>query len=118
MISVRSSAARIGFSGNFSVIRDLFGHNSVPRAISLRVHCERLAGRFVHVNIIRVGVDQYTWNDIVEIDLSVADTRDKWAQQSLTIGRVLHFDISTADAGGADNIGDDGEASDLTSDWT
>lgn len=118
MVSVKSSAARIGLPGDFSVVRDFFGHVSVPRAISLRMQCERVAGRFVHINVIRVGIDQYTWDDIVEVDLAVANTRDMFAVAQLGVGRVQHFDISTAAAGGAENIDSDDEASDLTSDWT
>ena len=72
MISVKSSAARIGLPGDFFVVRNFFGHSSVPRPLSLRTQCERVAGRFIHINVIRVGSDQFTWNDEVEIDLAVA----------------------------------------------
>ncbi len=118
MISVKSSAARIGLPGDFFVVRNFFGHSSVPRPLSLRTQCERVAGRFIHINVIRVGSDQFTWNDEVEIDLAVANARDMFAAQQLGIGRIEHYSISTTEANGAEHIDDDGEASDLTSDWT
>ena len=45
-------------------------------------------------------------------------TRDNYAQVSLGVGRVQRFFITTADANGRDNIGSDGEAEDLTNEWT
>lgn len=117
--SLRTAASKIGLSGNFSTVQDFFGHNSTPSGLSVATQVERvLQWSRVDFNIIRVGIDQYAWSDIEEIDAAVRDTRATYAQVSLAIGRVLHWDIFTAQADGADNIGSDDEAEDLTNDWT
>ena len=40
----------------------------------------RLKGRHVHMNFIRVGSDQFTDNDLAEMDLALQFTRDNYAQ--------------------------------------
>lgn len=116
--SLRAAAEKIGVSGNFSVVWDFFGHFAPPANLSVRTQVDRLAWKRVDMNIIRVGSDQFTWSDLQEIDTAVNATRNTYAQVSLAVGRVLHWVISTGDADGADNIGSDDEAEDLTDDWT
>lgn len=117
--SLRTAAAKIGLSGNFSIVHDFFGHISTPSGLSVATQVEQvLQWSRVDFNIIRVGIDQYAWADIEEIDAAVRDTRATYAQVSLAIGRILHWDIFTAQADGADNIGSDDEAEELTNDWT
>jgi len=70
------------------------------------------------MNMIRVGAEQFTFADLQEIDAAVQNTRNMYAQVSLAVGRVLHWQISNAEANGYDDIGSDDEASDLTDDWT
>ena len=55
--------------------------------------------------------------DLAEIDVAVRDTRFIYATRGLSIGRVFHWDITTAQAGGAEHIGGDDEAIDLADDW-
>jgi hypothetical protein len=104
---------------SFRVVRDFFGYlMGPPGTISLLTQVRRLQGRHVHMNFIRVGSDQYTNNDLSEIDQALAFTRDTYAQVNLGVGRIEHYVISTADANGAENINNDDEAEELTDDWT
>ncbi|MEE4175625.1 MAG: zinc-dependent metalloprotease family protein [Xanthomonadales bacterium] len=119
MASLRSIAACIGVTGNFSVSRDFFGFlRGVPSDVSILTQVRRLQGRHVHMNFIRVGSDQFTNNDLAEMDSALQFTRDNYAQVNLGVGRVRHYHITTADAGGAENINNDDEAEELTNDWT
>lgn len=121
MASLRQRAACIGIATSpLSVRRDFMGQltNSVP--VSLKQQLDRLGSKFVHVNAIQVGSDQFTFNDAVEIDRAIAKTRDLYAAagRSMGVGRIQHFVISTAAAGGRDVINSDGEAESLTDEWT
>ena len=119
MDSLRSVASCIGVTGTFSVARDFFGFlQGAPSDVSVLTQVRRLQGRHVHMNFIRVGSDQFTSNDLTEMDTALQFTRDNWAQVSLGVGRVQHFVISTAEADGAENIDNDDEAEELTNDWT
>ena len=118
MASLRDTAACIGISGDFSVVSDFFGYLAPPQELSVLTQINRLQGRHVHMNLIRVGVESFEPDDETEIDAAVQFTRDTYAQVDLGVGRVLRFFITTADANGRDNIGSPGEAEDLTNEWT
>ena len=119
MASLRSIAACIGVTGNFSVSRDFFGFlRGVPSDVSILTQVRRLQGRHVHMNFIRVGSDQFTNNDLAEMDSALQFTRDNYEQVNLGVGKVEHYFITTAEAGGAENINNDDEAEELTNDWT
>ena len=118
MASLRDTAACIGITGDFSVVGDFFGYRAPPQDLSVLTQINRLEGRYVDMNLIRVGIESFTESDEQEIDLAVQFTRDNWAQVSLGVGRVLRFFITTAEANGHANIGSDGEAADLTNEWT
>jgi len=119
MDSLRSIAACIGVTGNFSVSRDFFGFlRGAPPGVSVLTQMQRLQGRHVHMNFIRVGSDQFTNNDLAEIDAALQFTRNNYAQVNLAVGRIEHYAISTAQAAGRDNINNDDEAEDLTNEWT
>lgn len=118
-LSIRNAAGKIGISGNFSILHDFFGHLTQPSGLSVKTQVDRVTSfRRVDMNMIRVGAEQFTFTDLQEIDSAVRDTRNTYAQISLAVGRVLHWQISTAEASGHDNIDSDDEASDLTDDWT
>lgn len=118
-LSLRSAATKIGVTGNFSVIHDFFGHLTQPTGLSVSTQVNRLTSfRHIDMNMIRVGSEQFTFADLQEIDSAVRDTRNTYAQVSLAVGRVLHWQITNAQANGYDNIDSDDEASDLTDDWT
>lgn len=119
MDSLRAFASCIGINGEFSVSRNFFGFMlGPPSAVSVATQIQRLKGRHVHMNFIRVGSDQFTNADLSEIDSALQRTRDLYAPASLGIGRIEHYVITTADAAGAEHIGSDAEAEDLTDDWT
>lgn len=119
MDSLRNSATCIGLTGTVSVARNYFGFlRGAPRDVSVLTQVRRLQGRHVHMNFIRVGSDQFTNNDLAEIDAALQFTRDNYSQVSLGVGRIEHFAISTAQANGAENINNDDEAEELTNDWT
>lgn len=117
--SLRSIAACIGVTGDFSVSRDFFGFlRGAPSEVSVETQIGRLKGRHVHMNFIQVGSDQFTGADASEMDSALQFTRDNYAQVNLGIGRVEHFTINTAQADDAENINNDDEAEELTNDWT
>lgn len=119
MDSLRAFATCIGVTGTFSVARDFFGFlRGAPSDVSVATQIQRLKGRHVHMNFIRVGSDQFTNADFDEMDQALQFTRDNYANVSLGIGKIEHYVISTADADGADNINNDDEARELTNDWT
>ncbi len=119
MDSVRAIASCIGVTGTFSLAGGFLGFlRGAPSDVSVLTQVQRLQGRHVHMNFIRVGSDQFTTNDLAEMDAALQFTRDTYAQVSLGVGRVQHWVISTAEADGAENIDNDDEAEDLTNDWT
>jgi reprolysin-like metallo-peptidase family M12B len=118
MASLRQIAQCIGITGNFSILRDFFGYVSIPKPLSTRTQILRLKQKHVHMNLIRVGIESFSANDEREIDAAVQFTRDTYATVNLGIGRVQRFFITTDEANGRDNIGCDGEAEELTNEWT
>jgi hypothetical protein len=119
VVSLRDIAGCIGVAGNISLSRDFFGFlRGAPTTVSLVTQVQRLQGRHVHMNFIRVGSDQYDENDLAEMDSALQFTRDNYAQIGLGVGKIEHYAITTANAGGAENIDSDDEAEELTNDWT
>lgn len=131
MASVRALIDCIGIDtgGSNSVLRDFFGFvrarvptdpdTSVTAEVSMLQQAQALQGRHFHLNIIQVGFDLL--DDLDEaremIDYCTYRTRNIYRARSLGLGRVLHYEISSADADGYDNIGSQGEARDLWEDW-
>lgn len=118
MASLRDIAQCIGITGNFTIVGDFFGYITAPQDLSVLTQVKRLQGKHVHMNLIRVGIESFTAADELEIDGAVQFTRDTYATVNLGVGRVTRWFITTADANGRDNIGSDGEAEDLTNEWT
>ena len=122
MPSVRQRAICIGRAPSpLSVRHDLLGQLTKSVAVtSLRTELNRLGSKYVNVNCIRVGSDQFSFNDLVEIDRAMAKTRELYANAGVAmgVGRIDHWVISTADANGRDVINNDGEAETLTDEWT
>jgi hypothetical protein len=118
MTSLRDTAACIGITGDFSLVSDFFGYLAPPQDLSVLTQIDRLQGRHVHINLIRVGIEAFTPDDEAALDVAVQQTRDIYAQVSLGVGRVLRFSITTADANGRDHIDRDAEAEALTNEWT
>ena len=125
--SLRAVATCIGINGPFSVLGDFYGF-SQPRLptdptgvrveVSLTDQINSLRGRHFNLNVIEVGSDQFTASDHDEIDYSIFKVRNIYRQVGLGVGRVLHWGIPTADAGGFDSPTSQDDLDDLTADWS
>jgi hypothetical protein len=127
MQSVRAMGTCVGLSGNFSVVRDLFGFirgklppdpTGVAVTVSLSRQARRLRGRHFHLNIIAIGRDQFSDADFVELDYSVFKLRNIYNPVSIGVGRVRHWAVATADADGLDTPTSEGDLEDITHHWT
>ena len=118
----------IDTSGSVSVLFHFFGffRSRVPAdpcstdtaQVSLLSHIRSLQSRHVHLNIIRVGIDNFSDAEVEKIDYAIYRTRDIYRTVNLGIGRVGHYDVTSADANGRDDLGSQDEAEDLTHEWT
>jgi hypothetical protein len=72
----------------------------------------------ISVNLIRVGSDQFTPADLTTINSAVTVLRNTYATIGLSVRRVEHFVITTAQANGRDVINSNSEAETLTDEWT
>jgi Metallo-peptidase family M12B Reprolysin-like len=72
----------------------------------------------ISLNIIRVGSEQFTAADESTIRSAIETLRGTYATIGLTLRRVEDHFITTAQAEGHDVIDSDGEAEDLTDEWT
>jgi metallopeptidase family M12-like protein len=125
--SLRALASCIGINGPFSVLSDFYGFGR-PRLptdptgahvdVSLTDQINSLRGRHFNLNVIEVGSDQFTASDHDEIDYSIFKVRNIYRQVGLGVGRVLHWGIPTADAGGFDSPTSQDDLDDLTADWS
>lgn len=130
MVSVKSILNCIGVdtSASVSILGNMFGfiRRRVPNdpcstdtaQVSLLNQVRSLQGRHVHLNIIRVGIDNFTNAEIDRIEYAIYKVRNIFNTQNLGIGRVEHYNVTSGEAGGKDNIGSEDEAEDLTHDWT
>ncbi|MCK4823547.1 hypothetical protein KA005_47790 [bacterium] len=130
MVSVKSILNCIGVdtSASVSILGNMFGfiRRRVPNdpcstdtaQVSLLNQVRSLQGRHVHLNIIRVGIDNFTNAEIDRIEYAIYKVRNIFNTQNLGIGRVEHYNVTSGEAGGKDNIGSEDEAEDLTDDWT
>jgi hypothetical protein len=129
MASLRDTLNCIGVntSGSISVLKDFFGflQGRVPddvtagsSSVSVLQLMQDLKGKHFHINVIRTGIDLYDATDLARIDFSIYRIRQIYRPQSLSIGRVLHWDITTAQSNGLHNISDEDDATQLTRDWT
>ncbi len=130
MASVKSIMNCIGVdtSGTVSVLFHSFGffRARVPAdpcspgtaQVSLLDHLKSLKGEHVHLNIIRVGIDNFTAAEVDKIDSAIFRARNIYRTVNLGVGRVEHYDVTSGAAGGKDDLGSEDEAEDLTHDWT
>jgi hypothetical protein len=110
----------------FWVVKDFFGYRfrGYRGAISLLEQVRAVRGKHFHVNLIRVGVENFTNADEKEIDEAVQRTRKIFAQPTvkLGIGRVRRFYITEAKAneelGIYDSVLADDEAKEITDDFS
>jgi hypothetical protein len=130
METVKSILGCIGVdtSGSVSVLFHLFGFirarvpsdpcTTDPAEISLLSHINSLQGKHIHLNVIRVGIDNFTDDEVDKIDYAIYKARNIYRTVSLGVGRVEHYDVTSADADGKDDLGSESEAEELTHDWT
>lgn len=130
MASVKSTLNCIGVdtSGNLSVLFHLFGflRQEVPAdpcttatpKVSVLQQIQSLEGEHIHLNIIRVGIDNFTDAEVDKIDYAIYRARNIFNTRNLGIGRVEHYNVTSSEADGKDDIGSEDEAEDLTHDWT
>ena len=130
MHTFRQHASCLGISGDFSVMSNVLGFSrrALPPdpsgaevSVSMREQITAIEGRHVHLNVIRVGFDAIAASNIgasiERVDWAILRIRQIYAQASLGVGRVLHWQILQADADGADDIGSEDEAEELWSSW-
>ena len=130
MASVKSIMDCIGVdtSGTVSVLGQLFGFlrarvpadpcSTDPAQVSLLDHLKSLEGKHIHLNIIRVGIDNFSDTEVDKIDYAIFRARKIYRTVNLGVGRVEHFDVTSGAADGKDDLGSEDEAEDLTHDWT
>ena len=125
--SLRAFASCIGITGSFSVLGDFYGFRrrrlptdptGVRVEVSLTEQINSLRARHFNLNVIEVGSDQFTTADRDEVDYSIFKVRNIYRQEGLGVGRILHWDVSTAAANGLDSPTTEGDLEDLTADWT
>lgn len=127
MPSIRSLAGCIGLSGDISVLGDFFGffRQQVPpdptgaqTVVSLSDQAERLRDDYHNLNVVAVGVDQFTDADDIEVDYSIYKLRNIWNQADLTVGRIRHYGVATVDAAGLDSPTTRDDLEEITDRWT
>src|SRR5262245_48152894 len=127
MPSLRQLANCIGLSANFSVLGDFYGffRGRIPPdptgaavTLSLNRDLTLLQGEHFHANMIAVPVDQFVDADDIEIDYSILRLRNIYAQIGVGVGRIQHFGISAAQAGGLATPNDEDDLEELTDDFT
>lgn len=138
MASLRSIASCIGVTGNFSVVKDFFGYQTgvyghpeittltvvaapidpdTPGELSLLGQVKLLQGPHIHLDLIRVGIEDFTASKEQEIDVSVAVLRDFYARVGIGIGRVTHWFITKAQADNHEVLETECEIFDLIDEW-
>jgi hypothetical protein len=110
MASVKAMMGCIGVDtdGTVSVLGHFFGFlrarvpadpdTTVTASVSLLDHMNRLQGKHIHLNIIRVGIDNFTDAEVDKIEYSIYRIRNIYKPVSLTVGRVQHWDVTSAEA--------------------
>ena len=101
MISIKQLANCIGVSGNIRIVRDFFGYAFFGHGpASLSEQARLLQGKHVHVNLIRVGIENFTDAHERELDRAVQRMRAIYAVSAvrLGIGRVRRYYITEAQA--------------------
>ena len=130
MVSVKSiiNCTGVDTSATVSVLGNMFGflRQRVPNdpcsatiaQVSLLNQVRSLQGDHIHLNIIRVGIDNFTSAEVDRIDYAIYRARNIFNTRDLGVARVEHYDVTSGDADGKDDIGSISEAEDLTHDWT
>ncbi len=118
MLSVKRALSCIGRGNGTSILRDLFGYWVVPKEISVKDQIEALENEHYHVNVIRVAPEEYFSGAVKQICYSLQITREIFSNVNFGIGRVEWYEISAEQAGDLAITDSEGEAQELTEDWT
>jgi len=130
MVSVKNlfNCMGVDTSGTVSILENMFGFicrrvpndpcSAVTAQVSLLNQVRSLQGRHIHLNIIRVGIDNFTSTEVDRIEYAIYKARNIFNTRNLGVGRVEHYDVTSSEAGGKDDIGSRDEAEELTHDWT
>jgi len=136
MASLRDSAACIGLSGDFSVLFDYFGFNcglfdnppvkrglptdptSALVQVSLLRQMDRLESDHFDINLIAIGLDNFTSTDFADLDYTVFKIRNIYNQRQVGIGKVEWYGVDTADADGLDAPTSEDDLEEITHHWT
>ena len=134
MASVKSILNCVGVdtSGDVSILFHGFGFArqrvptdpdaSVTAEVSLLQQVRDVQGEHIHLNVIRVGFDAIAPASLgtaeEKLDYAIYKIRNVYRQVSLGVGRVEHYVITAGDADGADDLGSEDEADELSDDWT
>jgi hypothetical protein len=132
MASLKSIMECVGIdtSGSVSVLRQLFGFrrslvptDGVATTINQVFMLQKIQGiqsKHIHMNVIRVGFDLLSDEDLglEKLDYAVFRIHEIYRQVNLGIGRVEHYFITADEADGADNLGSEDEADELSDDWS
>jgi Metallo-peptidase family M12B Reprolysin-like len=123
MASIRDLTKCIGVtSDNVSVLGHFFGFKraSLPAGavVSVSEQIDRLAMPHFHVNVVRIGSDQFLSADEDDLDFAIIRVRDIYANHGFGVGRVLNWGVLTADADGLDTVTKKRELRQITQNWT
>ena len=124
--TIRTLANCIGVSEDISVLRHFIGFirgvipgdpTGVATEISLLEQARLMQRDHFHVNVIRVGSDQFEDPDHEEIDYSIYRLRNIYGAENVGVGRVEHYRVLTADADGLDAPNGKSEVEEITERW-
>ncbi len=124
--SLRAAAAEGGFTGGFSLCRNIYGYRQgkLPKnpvgagtSMSLKAWARLHRGNSFNVNVIRVGIESFSSADFDEIDTDIGRMREVYGAIGVGVKWVKPFHINTADAEGHDVLTSQDEIDDLLSGW-
>jgi len=124
--SIRSLAGCIDVSGGFTILGEFFGfwRRRLPPdptgarvAVSLLSQARLLRGEHIHLNVVAVGSDSFTDAEDQQIDYSLYRIRNIYAAVGVGVGRVRHYGVLAADAGGLDNVTSEDEMEEIAQTW-
>lgn len=134
MQSVRATLNCVGVNttNDISILGHMFGFirrrvptdpdSSVTAEVSMLDYVQRVANDYTNLNVIRVGFDalstQAEADGLHKIDYCIYRIRNIYRPVGVSVGRVLHYVLSAADANGGDDIGSENEADELSDDWS
>ncbi|HEY7056796.1 MAG TPA: hypothetical protein VH458_09740 [Vicinamibacterales bacterium] len=129
MASIRALCTCIGLTeSDVSVLKDFFGFfaknglppdpTGAPVQVSLKRQVDRLEGLHFHLNVFRIGSDLFSDSDNSEIDYSIFKLRNIYHLAAIGVGRILHKNVQSANAGGLDSPTTKGDLRQITQNWT